>query len=264
MAARPRTITRKEHAIKPSIVVAVDDIVTPPPPASVADVMTKPASSAARGEITVGTFAARQPNPLEGESVAAVPSVVVELEPLSPTAPIEVAQPAPVSAQAALGTPELARVEIPQRHAPAQPAQPVTVVAIETVIVEAALVEPAQNLPSAAPDLLPATVIVQAASAVGSAPSVVVSALASEPNLAPAMETLAAAVADPATTSSPPPPAAAANRVTRAAIAFSDVEADFFDREADLYKRDSVESFEDLDRKPGAPLRSIARSGTKR
>ena len=33
---------------------------------------------------------------------------------------------------------------------------------------------------------------------------------------------------------------------------FNDVEADFFDREADLYKRESVESFDDLDRKPGS------------
>ena len=33
---------------------------------------------------------------------------------------------------------------------------------------------------------------------------------------------------------------------------FNDVEADFFDREADLYKKESVESFDDLDRKAGS------------
>jgi hypothetical protein len=38
---------------------------------------------------------------------------------------------------------------------------------------------------------------------------------------------------------------------------FSVVEADFFEREADLYKRDSVESFDDLDgaSRPNGPSR---------
>jgi hypothetical protein len=40
---------------------------------------------------------------------------------------------------------------------------------------------------------------------------------------------------------------------------FNAVEADFFDREADLYKRESVENFEDLDgaarSRPNGPAR---------
>jgi hypothetical protein len=60
---------------------------------------------------------------------------------------------------------------------------------------------------------------------------------------------------DRASTEGDAPPSASTSGIRRArnaaANAFSEVEADFFAREADLYRHQAVEDFADLDHPPG-------------
>jgi hypothetical protein len=67
-----------------------------------------------------------------------------------------------------------------------------------------------------------------------------------------------ATAAPPPTAAPAPPPqpeASAPPRAARPSGEFNALEADFFAREADLYKHDKPESFDDLERGPGGPRR---------
>jgi ActR/RegA family two-component response regulator len=76
-----------------------------------------------------------------------------------------------------------------------------------------------------------------------------ITALVAPPSVVVASMTPAPAVTDQGSNQTPSPTGSDPKRAARSpSDNFNAVEADFFDREADLYKRESVESFEDLDR----------------
>jgi CheY-like chemotaxis protein len=71
---------------------------------------------------------------------------------------------------------------------------------------------------------------------------------------------LTAAAAPPAKKSGVP----ASHRSRTPSNSFNALEADFFDREADLYKRDSVETFDDLDKRSAARSSATVPEGQRR
>lgn len=218
---RHRTPTKRNPPDPPAVLP--EDMVTPPPVVRPAEVAAKPAPAVARGEIRVNRAPQRRSDAVPVERTQ---SVMVELGALPPSAAAGTITPPPVAPLPAPVPSVIIAPMTPAVHPGARPVAP----PVASVIV-ASTPRPQPSLPVDP-----------------HAPSVIVAHMTPPPvTIAPPAAPVSAAGGE----NEPP------SRSGRHSDSFNAVEADFFDREADLYKRDSVESFDDLDQHHnGVPKRS--------
>jgi CheY-like chemotaxis protein len=216
-----------------------------PPPAAEKPPGARPAPIAARGEIVRGHVTRgeiRGDRRTSGPPAAKVivsdsPSVLIDLGP--DLGPLPAEEPAPVAAPVAVPDPAPSRSTtapfgIPASAGPGAVTMPV------------AATPPPTTPPPAAPAAPPAAAAPPAPATAAVVPTTVVPAAAGDPLDRPT----------PAAPTDATKDSARSSRQRRARtptpLTFNALEADFFEREADLYKRDAVESFDDLDgNKPG-------------
>ncbi len=224
------------------------------PAAPVADTPTAPVPDVhARGEIR----ATKRNTPAVGNG----PSVVIDLGP-SPTPPSQAIAAPTAATGVTIAPPARVRIETPTRVKTIEPPPPRVSVAASAAAPIAARAAGSIEID---PALLAEMQALEAAQRRGplTPPPAPVAATAVVAPAAPAAKLEPSSVV-PA--QDPPAPAApfhsgAGRRVPNSGRtrlspgdAFNDIEADFFAREADLYKKEKVENFDDLDRKtdPGA------------
>lgn len=262
---RARTATRKNGVEfvphPPPLRDAAEEMVTPPP------VITPPPTAESPRQAAASMPATPRPEPAPAN--AALPSPMTALFPAaiplsaasaagSPTAAGVAAEPAtPPPAADVIGKPAAAVATGEIKAIPSKrPTGSVPVLGAPTVLVELGPLPVPMPMGPTGPAPVTATAPAQL-------PSVIVAALTPAPVLTqPA--SLAPALSPPVMTPptpvppepaprpdpEPPPPVAAVEASTPRSPSdnFNALEADFFEREADLYKRESVENFDDLDK----------------
>ena len=247
-----RTLTRRDYPIKPAPPTVA---VVPGGPrdaqAGGPRAAGSPLSGVARGEIQTTAAPLRK---IERATKPSNPSVLVELGPpaakRSPTAARAGALPSvvvePMTPPPVVTAPPPSLVSAPPPVI-ILPPRPVVITTPPPVAAPPAPVvaTPPPETPTPRPEVItpppPVTV-----------PPVVAPLTAAR--LIPAVS-LPAPVPPPVTSSAAPILAEPAHRARTPSSSFNAVEADFFDREADLYKRESAETFDDLDgghRPPGS------------
>jgi hypothetical protein len=217
---RTRTITQREHPVEAPNTKDATDVETPP-----ATLIAKPSVATASGEIHVTPLVSqkghRTPKP-------SAPTVLIDIAALPTPEPNVAVTPPPLTAAAP--PPRAPTVPLPQ----AVPPRPVIATIAQSVVT------PAPVIANVAQVVTPPPVIVNVAQVVTPAPLTA--------NAAPS------SAAPPNAHAKKGPGAPSHHRSHTPSNSFSAVESDFFNREADLYKGESVETFEDLD--SGADVRS--------